>query len=48
MGDFVNPGCVKVFEGMKLKAVLGNNDGEVFRMGEKLEGATDKDNYSPH
>jgi len=32
LGDFVNPGCVKVFEGMKLKAVLGNNDGEVFRL----------------
>ncbi|MBI5409155.1 MAG: metallophosphoesterase [Nitrospirae bacterium] len=32
LGDFVNPGSIKFFEGIKLKAVFGNNDGDKYRL----------------
>ncbi|RJQ13504.1 MAG: metallophosphoesterase [Nitrospiraceae bacterium] len=32
LGDFVNPGSIKLFHGIKLKAVFGNNDGDKFRL----------------
>ena len=28
-GDIIRPPCLKLFEGLKLHGVLGNNDGEI-------------------
>lgn len=32
LGDFVNPGSVKLFKGLKLVGIFGNNDGDKFRL----------------
>lgn len=31
-GDYVNPGTIKTFQGLKLIGVFGNNDGDKFRL----------------
>jgi putative phosphoesterase len=32
LGDFVNPNSVRAMKGLKLVAVFGNNDGDIFRL----------------
>jgi putative phosphoesterase len=32
LGDFVNPNSVRAMKGLKLIAVFGNNDGDIFRL----------------
>jgi putative phosphoesterase len=32
LGDFVNPGSIKLFQGIKLVGIFGNNDGDKFRL----------------
>jgi putative phosphoesterase len=32
LGDYVNPNSVRTFQGMKLKGIFGNNDGDKFRL----------------
>jgi len=32
LGDFVNPGTVRLFKGIKLIGIFGNNDGDKFRL----------------
>lgn len=31
-GDYVNPGTIKLFNGLKLIGIFGNNDGDKFRL----------------
>ncbi|MCP4699827.1 MAG: metallophosphoesterase [Gammaproteobacteria bacterium] len=31
-GDYVNPGSVKAFQGLKLIGIFGNNDGDKYRL----------------
>ena len=32
LGDYINPGAVKVLEGLKIIGIFGNNDGDKFRL----------------
>ena len=32
LGDYVNPATVKLFQGVKLTGIFGNNDGDKFRL----------------
>jgi putative phosphoesterase len=32
LGDFVNPGSIKLFQGIKFVGIFGNNDGDKFRL----------------
>ncbi|MFQ5940260.1 MAG: metallophosphoesterase [Nitrososphaerales archaeon] len=32
VGDYVNPGTIKAFQGLKLTGIFGNNDGDKFRL----------------
>lgn len=38
LGDLISPPMLKCFEGIKLKLCLGNNEGELFFLMEKLKG----------
>jgi putative phosphoesterase len=32
LGDFISPNAIRIFQGIKLKGIFGNNDGDRFRI----------------